>query len=213
MKKENLFCEEKSQSCPVISDPGKCYDQNGIRYEKHAVHGGLLGIFSGEEWYPVAEDDPDSFFLLALFGGLFGLHKFKTGQITAGILYLISFGGLGVLYIMDLISMLLGTYCLKQTAYTEDEQGQLLKHARRIYIGKPGRILCKLVYTSIALVLTYFAVRYGYIRYTGRAYARLTQSAYERIMELSESAGDSMNDTLLQLDDTHHSIEPESGSY
>ncbi|MCR5791321.1 MAG: TM2 domain-containing protein [Lachnospiraceae bacterium] len=213
MKKGKLFCKEESQSCPVMSDPGKCYEKNGIRYEKHAVHGGLLGIFSGEEWYPVAEDDPDGFFLLALFGGPFGLHKFKTGQITAGILYLISFGGLGVLYITDLISMLLGTYCLKQTIYKEDEQGQFLKRTRRIYMGKPERILCKLVYTTIALLLTYFAVRYGYIRFTGRAYARLTESAYERIMELSESAEDSLNDTLLQLDDTHHTLEPESGSY
>ena len=177
------------------------YYENGVRYEKHTIHSGLLGVFSGEAWYPVAEDDADRFFLLTLFGGLFGLHKFKSGQIPAGILYFLTFGGLGVLYITDLLSLLLGTYHLKQTVYTEVEQGQLQKRIRRIYMGKPGRVFWKLMITVIAALFTYFAVRYGYIRYIGKAYAHVTKSAYEKILEISETAEDSLNKTALRFEE------------
>ena len=180
---------------------GNSYYEDGIRYEKHTVYSGLLGIISGEAWYPVAEDDPDRFFLLTLLGGPLGLHKFKSGQIVAGILYFLTFGGLGVLYITDLLSLLFGTYHLKQTVYTEDEQGQLQKRTRRIYMGKPKRAPGKLMITVLAVFFTYFAVRFGYIRFMGKAYAQMAKAAYEKIIEFSETAEDSLNRTALRFEE------------
>jgi hypothetical protein len=47
---------------------------------------------------------------IKLIPALFGVHKFKEGKIVIGILYLITFGGYGVLWYLDSIKMLNGEY-------------------------------------------------------------------------------------------------------
>lgn len=47
-------------------------------------------------------------FNYTLFGGIFGLHKFKQGKKWSGIGYLLTGGLLGIGWIFDLLALLLG---------------------------------------------------------------------------------------------------------
>ncbi|EKO16614.1 TM2 domain-containing protein [Leptospira kirschneri] len=49
-------------------------------------------------------------FLLCLFLGVLGVHRFYTGKIGTGILMLITGGGCGIWALIDLIMILLGNY-------------------------------------------------------------------------------------------------------
>jgi TM2 domain-containing membrane protein YozV len=49
-------------------------------------------------------------FILALFLGSFGVHRFYTGKIKSGILQLITFGGCGVWWLVDMVLLLLGKF-------------------------------------------------------------------------------------------------------
>lgn len=44
-------------------------------------------------------------FLLCLFFGLFGAHRFYVGKIGTGVLMLLTFGGLGIWFIVDLVTI------------------------------------------------------------------------------------------------------------
>jgi TM2 domain-containing membrane protein YozV len=46
--------------------------------------------------------------LLCIFVGVFGIHRFYLGRIGTGVLMLITFGGLGIWYLVDLILIILG---------------------------------------------------------------------------------------------------------
>ncbi|TDB81408.1 TM2 domain-containing protein [Micromonospora sp. KC721] len=56
--------------------------------------------------------------LLCFFIGVLGVHRFYVGKIGTGILQLITFGGLGVWTLIDLILILVGSF--------KDKQGQPL---------------------------------------------------------------------------------------
>ena len=56
--------------------------------------------------------------LCFLFGGL-GVHRFYTGYTLIGILQLITFGGLGIWYLIDNMSLMLNKF--------RDSKGQELK--------------------------------------------------------------------------------------
>ena len=47
---------------------------------------------------------------LALFFGTFGLHRFYVGKIGTGILMLITLGGLGIWWIIDVVFIVLGGF-------------------------------------------------------------------------------------------------------
>ena len=46
--------------------------------------------------------------LLCFFLGVFGIHRFYLGKVLSGILMLITFGGLGIWYFIDLILAICG---------------------------------------------------------------------------------------------------------
>ena len=48
--------------------------------------------------------------LLAVFLGYFGVHRFYAGQIATGIVYLFTFGLLGLGWVVDIIRIALGCY-------------------------------------------------------------------------------------------------------
>jgi len=49
-------------------------------------------------------------FLLCLFGGWLGLHRFYTGYPFSGFIYMISFGFFGIGWFLDFIRILFGSY-------------------------------------------------------------------------------------------------------
>lgn len=57
--------------------------------------------------------------LLSFFLGIFGIHRFYLGKVGTGILMLITGGGFGIWYLIDLILIITGNF--------KDENGQLLK--------------------------------------------------------------------------------------
>lgn len=94
-------------------------------------------------------------FLLCLFVGVFGAHQFYEGDIAMGLLYLFTFGLLGVGWIVDCISILLNpnpyyvrkTYCQKEEEYDEHYEVNLPED---VIAGKPkdkwvSLILCLFV--------------------------------------------------------------------
>jgi TM2 domain-containing membrane protein YozV len=48
--------------------------------------------------------------LLCLFFGVFGVHRFYLNRVGSGILMLITFGGLGIWYLIDLIILIVGGF-------------------------------------------------------------------------------------------------------
>ena len=58
-------------------------------------------------------------FVLCLFFGVLGLHRFYAGKISSGVLYLATGGCLGIGVLVDLISILIDTF--------KDAQGRALK--------------------------------------------------------------------------------------
>lgn len=56
--------------------------------------------------------------LLCFFFGCLGVHRFYAGKIGTGILMLVTLGGLGIWYLVDLIIILSGTF--------QDMEGRLI---------------------------------------------------------------------------------------
>ncbi len=56
--------------------------------------------------------------LLCLLGGIFGIHRFYTGKIATGVLYIFTGGLFGVGVVIDFLVILFG--------YFRDDQGLLL---------------------------------------------------------------------------------------
>ncbi len=52
--------------------------------------------------------------LLCLFLGGLGVHRFYTGKIGTGILMILTFGGLGIWVLVDLIMIAVGSFKDKQ---------------------------------------------------------------------------------------------------
>jgi TM2 domain-containing membrane protein YozV len=53
-------------------------------------------------------------FLLCLFFGMFGVHRYYVGKVATGLLQLFTVGGLGVWVLFDLLVILLGGFTDKE---------------------------------------------------------------------------------------------------
>lgn len=58
--------------------------------------------------------------LLCFFLGNLGIHRFYVGKVKSGILMLLTFGGLGLWYLIDLAMIVLGRF--------KDKTGQRIVH-------------------------------------------------------------------------------------
>ena len=54
-----------------------------------------------------------AFFLLTFFVGVLGVHRFYVGKIGTGVLMLITLGGLGVWFLVDLLLVVTGQFTNK----------------------------------------------------------------------------------------------------
>lgn len=57
-----------------------------------------------------SDKNKDTALLLCIFGGLFGLHQFYVGKIGKGLLYLFTFGLFMIGWIIDIFSILSGSF-------------------------------------------------------------------------------------------------------
>lgn len=48
--------------------------------------------------------------ILAWFLGIFGVHRFYVGKVGTGILMLITIGGFGIWWLVDIIFVLIGSF-------------------------------------------------------------------------------------------------------
>ncbi len=53
-------------------------------------------------------------FLLCLFFGIFGVHRYYVGKVATGLLQLFTVGGLGLWCLFDLLVILLGGFTDKE---------------------------------------------------------------------------------------------------
>lgn len=58
--------------------------------------------------------------LFCWFLGVFGIHRFYTGHVGIGVIQLLTFGGCGIWYIVDLVLLITGSY--------KDSEGNVLKN-------------------------------------------------------------------------------------
>lgn len=70
----------------------------------------IIHIYKGNDSQNKASQSRIIAFLLCLFFGLLGFHRFYTGSIFLGFLYLLTGGILGIGVFLDLIWLLCGTY-------------------------------------------------------------------------------------------------------
>lgn len=59
--------------------------------------------------------------LLAIFAGTFGVHRFYTGHIAIGVVQLLTGGGCGIWYLVDIVLIATGQYT--------DSEGRALKRS------------------------------------------------------------------------------------
>lgn len=57
-----------------------------------------------------SDKNKDTALLLCILGGFFGLHQFYVGNIGKGLLYLCTFGLIGIGWIKDIFSLLFGSF-------------------------------------------------------------------------------------------------------
>ena len=49
-------------------------------------------------------------FLLCMFFGVFGAHRFYVGKIGTGVLQIVTLGGLGIWWLVDFIMLIVGSF-------------------------------------------------------------------------------------------------------
>lgn len=124
--------------------------------------GPFKSFISGHSaYFPCMDVDGDTFFLIALFGGLFGLHHYKTGHIFRGLFYTLTFGCCGVFYILDLIQIATGTFNYKSVVPSCDDKN---KYQRVRFFCRPMQNKkFALITIPIAVVVSALIIYFCYI--------------------------------------------------
>ena len=64
----------------------------------------------GEEGRAISERSRAVALGLAVVGGVFGLHRFYTGRVQSGVWMCLTFGGLGIWYLYDVVVIAAGDF-------------------------------------------------------------------------------------------------------
>ena len=147
------------QNAPVQSGNYRTY-LDGHMEVKRTVTQSVAGIStfveSGTAYFPCMDMDGDKFFMLTFLGGLFGVHKFKTGNYLKGLFYLLTCGCAGVFYVLDLVSILLGGYNYSMIV-TDKSRGTVEFQKKRFY-SKPLQNKKKAALLILAAIAVAFVV-------------------------------------------------------
>lgn len=142
-----------------------------MQVKKTITTGSALGFGvafgnTSEHLFPCEDEDGDKSYLTALFGGWFGLHKFKRGKWGQGILYALTCGVGGVFYVYDLLMMLTGNYHDNKVEYSQ-VAGRITRKKQRIY-ARPVTNRKKYAITLlIAFLLSFTLTKFVYIPAVG----------------------------------------------
>lgn len=119
----------------------------------------------GEAYFPCMLVEGKQFFTLTLITGLFGGHKFYTGNFLQGLLYFITMGMLGVGYILDLIMIITGNYSYMSSNLTREGGSKIRTYSQPIDDKKKalivtlvaaivGAMLIKFIYWPLIVVMS-----------------------------------------------------------
>lgn len=104
--------------------------------------------------YPCLDETGDYTYLTTAFGGWFGLHKFKQGDVKQGILYLLTCGGFCVFHLLDILSLLLKDYKVVKRHYFRNDADKIEKSEERIY-ARPIENKKLLLTIPLAILLSF----------------------------------------------------------
>lgn len=112
---------------------------------------GNVFILRNKKFVSVSPRRFDSIFFLALFGGVWGLHRFSVGKFFSGVLYLLTGGLFLVGWFLDVISLLGGVF--------KDSKGKYLvppKNRANRLLWLPVGIFVSV--TSFFIISSFFSV-------------------------------------------------------
>ncbi|KTC91219.1 DUF4864 domain-containing protein [Fluoribacter dumoffii] len=98
-----------------LSADAQFCSQCGTQVEASSISPQIEQTFPGKE---KQQKSPITAFVLALIFGTFGIHRFYLGKIKSGLLMLLTLGGLGIWYLVDLILLVTNKF--------EDKNGNLI---------------------------------------------------------------------------------------
>lgn len=150
---------------PVYDGNYRIYPDGRMELKRivtESVAGISTFVEKGTAYFPCMETDGDQFFLITLFGGLLGLHKFKTGNYLRGIIYALTFGCCGIFYILDLISIITGGYSYRMIL--QDRSSGVVKYQRKQFYSRPLKNKKRAIFlTILAAVVAFILVKFVYI--------------------------------------------------
>lgn len=116
---------------------------DGLERGAYRGEDGVLYVRKQGKFYPLSDQDPDRSLLLALYGGVFGLHRFAMGKWASGLLYTLTGGLFGFGWLLDVLLCIFGL--------EKDKQKRLIGQpdrlsTKRYAIGFGTGLLCFLVY-------------------------------------------------------------------
>ena len=116
------------------------------------------GIIGKERWYRVSEEDPVRIFMMTVLGGWFGLHKLAKGNIIGFFIYLLTCGGCGVFYLLDVLSWTIGNASYEIVDYYEEDvpgrdKTKLIRVKDKVYYKRLPAGLMGIVGLLVSIVI------------------------------------------------------------
>ena len=157
----------------------------------------ILGLTTGEAYYRMSDEDAEKTFFVTLFGGLFGLHHLLRGDFFRAILYILTGGGFGILYIADVISVCAGAYFYDEVRYGTDENGRQTRKKERVYLrpiedkrkkffGIFGSVIIGILFTMCVIKPGYTKINTEISAGTNEAASRYIEQKYNEIIEYND---------------------------